>query len=165
MREGDVLILLGQTVGELGASAYLRDVLGREDGAPPPVDLAGERRAGDFVRGMIEAGTLRVVHDLSDGGLIAAAAEMALASGVGVRLELAPNPSPLAQLFGEDQGRYLLAVADPGPVLDAARAAGVTAKVIGRAGGADLGVAELFDLPLNNLRAAHEGWLPAFMGE
>ena len=165
MREGDVLILLGQTVGELGASAYLRDVLGREDGAPPPVDLAGERRAGDFVRGMIEAGTLRVVHDLSDGGLIAAAAEMALASGVGVQLALAPSPPPLAQLFGEDQGRYLLAVADPGPVLDAARAAGVTAKVIGRAGGADLGVAELFDLPLNNLRAAHEGWLPAFMGE
>ncbi len=165
MREGDVLILLGQTVGELGASAYLRDVLGREDGAPPPVDLAGERRAGDFVRGMIEAGTLRVVHDLSDGGLIAAAAEMALASGVGVRLELAPNPSPLAQLFGEDQGRYLLAVQDAWAVLEAALTAGVIARVVGSAGGDTIGVAGLFGVPLGELLTVHEGWMPGFMGE
>ena len=63
---------------------YLREILGREDGAPPPVDLAVERRNGDFVRGLIQSGQVTVVHDLSDGGLIAAAAEMALASSVGV---------------------------------------------------------------------------------
>ena len=55
MVEGDVLVLIGETHGELGASIYLREVLGREDGAPPPVDLALERRTGDFVRGLIEA--------------------------------------------------------------------------------------------------------------
>ena len=64
----------GETVGELGASLYLREVLGREDGAPPPVDLQLEKKTGDFVRDLIEAGELTVVHDLSDGGLIGAAA-------------------------------------------------------------------------------------------
>ncbi|KAK0339322.1 hypothetical protein LTR94_035037, partial [Friedmanniomyces endolithicus] len=65
--EGDQLVLIGQTHGELGASIYLREVLGREDGAPPPVDLKLERKTGDFVRGLIEAGELTLVHDLSDG--------------------------------------------------------------------------------------------------
>ena len=89
---------------------------------------------------------------------------MALASGVGANLELAQNPSPLAQLFGEDQGRYLLAVRTPAAVLEAATAAGVAAGVVGRAGGADLAVRGLFDLPLSELRAAHEGWMPGYMG-
>ncbi|MDB5443791.1 MAG: phosphoribosylformylglycinamidine synthase, partial [Phenylobacterium sp.] len=83
MKPGDALVLIGETRGELGASMYLREILGREDGAPPPVDLPAERRHGDFVRGAILSGQVQVVHDLSDGGLIAAAAEMALASGVG----------------------------------------------------------------------------------
>src|SRR5690606_29440996 len=82
--EGDALVLIGETIGQLGASIYLREVLGREDGAPPPVDLALERKVGDFVRGEILEGRLTQVHDLSDGGLLAAAAEMALASDVGV---------------------------------------------------------------------------------
>jgi hypothetical protein len=54
--EGDVLVLIGETHGELGASIYLREILGREDGAPPPVDLAVERKTGDFVRSLIETG-------------------------------------------------------------------------------------------------------------
>ena len=73
--DGDTLVLLGATRGELGASIYLREVQGREDGAPPPVDLELERVTGDFVRGLIEAGDLTCVHDLSDGGLIGAAAD------------------------------------------------------------------------------------------
>ena len=81
------LVLIGQTVGELGASLYLREVLGREDGAPPPVDLKLEKKTGDFVRDLIEAGDLTVVHDLSDGGLIGAAADLVLASDVGVTLD------------------------------------------------------------------------------
>jgi phosphoribosylformylglycinamidine synthase subunit PurL len=83
MSSGDTLILVGETRGELGASMYLREVLGREDGAPPPVDLALERRTGDMIRTLIKSGAVRVVHDLSDGGLVAATVEMALASGVG----------------------------------------------------------------------------------
>jgi phosphoribosylformylglycinamidine synthase II len=160
MRAGDVLVLVGETAGELGASMYLREVLGREDGAPPPVDLGVERRNGHFVRQLILSGQVAVVHDLSDGGLIAAAAEMALASGVGVALEGAAG---VGALFGEDQGRYLLAVADAAPILAAAQAADVPAAAVGRAGGERLS-GPGFDLPLAQLRTAHEGWMPAYMG-
>jgi phosphoribosylformylglycinamidine synthase len=79
-REGDVLVLLGTTEGELGASLYLREVLGREAGAPPQVHLEEERRNGELVRELIGDALFTAVHDLSDGGLAAAAAEMALAS-------------------------------------------------------------------------------------
>ncbi|HEX8570022.1 MAG TPA: phosphoribosylformylglycinamidine synthase subunit PurL [Caulobacteraceae bacterium] len=163
LRDGQVLVLIGDTAGELGASLYLRELHDREDGAPPPVDLAVERRNGDFVRELIRSGQVRVCHDLSDGGLICAAAEMALASGVGLTLHL-PSGGVHALLFGEDQGRYLLAV---GPGVDLpklAQAAGVPAAVVGGAGGDAVAVEGLFSLPLERLRAAHEGWLPAYMG-
>jgi phosphoribosylformylglycinamidine synthase len=160
MKAGDALVLVGDTAGELGASMYLREILGREDGAPPPVDLTVERRNGDFVRNLILSDQVTVVHDLSDGGLIAAAAEMALASSVGFTLD--SGSSGVGLLFGEDQGRYLLAVADPAPVLAAAKAAGVPAAVIGQAGGDSLSGAG-FDLPLARLRTAHESWMPGFM--
>jgi phosphoribosylformylglycinamidine synthase len=163
MKAGDALVLVGETRGHLGASMYLREILGREDGAPPPVDLALERRTGDFVRGLIVSGAARVVHDLSDGGLIAAVAEMALASGAGATLQLALDAPAHGQLFGEDQARYLMALAEPDAVLKAAAEAGLTAAVIGQAGGEDLAVDGLFSLPLAGLRQAHEGWMPAFM--
>ncbi|MFN3574896.1 MAG: phosphoribosylformylglycinamidine synthase subunit PurL [Phenylobacterium sp.] len=161
---GDALILLGETRGELGASMYLREILGREDGAPPPVDLAQERKVGDFVRDLIKGEQITTVHDLSDGGLIAAAADMALASGVGLTLSLEGALPAHAELFGEDQGRYLLAAADAEPVLAAARAAGVPARLAGRAGGDRIGAAGLFEVELSALREAYEGWLPAYMG-
>jgi phosphoribosylformylglycinamidine synthase len=163
MKAGDALVLVGDTTGELGASMYLREIVGREDGAPPPVDLAQERKVGDLVRKLILSGQASVVHDLSDGGLIAAAAEMALASKVGVSLEAPAGVPAHAALFGEDQARYLIAVKDAAPLLDAAKAAGVTASVIGQAGGEDIAVTGLFALPLAALREAHEGWMPSFM--
>ncbi|MFC3077192.1 phosphoribosylformylglycinamidine synthase subunit PurL [Phenylobacterium terrae] len=162
LKPGDSLVLIGETRGELGASLYLREVVGREDGAPPPVDLAVERRNGDFVRGEIQAQRIGVVHDLSDGGLALAAAEMALAAGVGVRLA-APADAPHGHLFGEDQARYLIATADPDALIAAASAAGVPATIVGRADGDVLAAEGLFDIPLDDLRTAHEGWMPAYM--
>jgi phosphoribosylformylglycinamidine synthase len=163
MTAGDSLILVGETRGELGASLYLREIFRREEGAPPPVDLAAERRNGDFIRGLIREGGLRTVHDLSDGGLIAAAADMALASGVGVTLE-APAALPAqAYLFGEDQARYLIATDEPERILAAASAAAAPAEIVGFAGGEAFGVAGLFEIPLSALRSAHEDWLPAYM--
>ena len=135
MADGDVLVLIGHTEGELGASLYLREVLGREDGAPPPVDLQLERKTGDFVRGLIEAGELTVVHDLSDGGLIGAAADLALASDVGVTLDATSPTHAHILLFGEDQGRYLVALPDPSPLITKAQESGLHASVVGRAGG------------------------------
>ena len=163
MKAGDALVLVGETHGSLGASMYLREVLGREDGAPPPVDLALERKNGDFVRNLISSNQVSVVHDLSDGGLIAGVADMALASSVGATLQLPYDSVVHGELFGEDQARYLIAVADPEPVLRAAQAAGVVAAVVGQAGGDDLAVDGLFALPLARLRTAHEGWMPGFM--
>src|SRR5690606_5454207 len=78
--DGEVLILIGETRGHLGQSLYLRELLGREEGAPPPVDLAAERRNGDFVRDEILAGKVKACHDISDGGLAVAVAEMCLAA-------------------------------------------------------------------------------------
>ncbi len=167
---GEVLILVGETKGHLGQSLYLRELLGREDGPPPPVDLAAERRTGDLIRGLIHDGVVRTVHDLADGGLIAAAAEMALASGVGIALTPEPTIDPLGWLFGEDQARYLIALpADRADeVYTRADAAGVPAEPIGQAGGCELalitgGREPLFAIDLADLRAANEGWMPAYM--
>ena len=163
LKTGDELVLVGPSRGALGASLYLRELFGREEGAPPAVDLAAERRNGDFVRGLIRSGQITVCHDLSDGGLACAAAEMALASGVGIELSVTPGPEAHGLMFGEDQGRYLLGAADAASVLEAARAAGVEAATVGWAGGDALVAAGLFDIRLAALTAANEGWLPAYM--
>ncbi len=164
LKAGDTLVLIGSNAGELGASIYLREVLGREDGAPPPVDLALERKTGDFVRGLIQSGQVKVVHDLSDGGLIVAAADLALASNVGVTLDATSPGNAHPFLFGEDQARYLIAVADAAPLLKAAADAGLHASVVGQAGGEAFASKGLFSIPLAKLRSAHEDWMPGYMG-
>jgi phosphoribosylformylglycinamidine synthase len=166
--EGEAIVLIGETRGHLGCSAYLRQTEGREDGAPPPVDLAAERLNGDFVRGRIEAGALTACHDLSDGGIAVALAEMALAGGMGAKVvapgEGAEALAPLhAWLFGEDQARYIVTSADAGALLAAAEAAGVPAAVIGETGGEALKLPGGAPISLGELRNAHEGWLPAYM--
>jgi phosphoribosylformylglycinamidine synthase len=162
---GQALILIGPEGSWLGQSLYLWELFGRAEGAPPPVDLAAERRNGDFVRGLIRAGRVAACHDVSDGGLLVAVAEMAMASGIGVEIS-AEGPHPHAALFGEDQGRYVLAVAeaDAEPILAAARAAEVPARRLGASGGDAVGVSGKGAVKLADLTAAHQGWFPAFMG-
>ncbi|QMW22825.1 phosphoribosylformylglycinamidine synthase subunit PurL [Sandaracinobacteroides saxicola] len=153
---GDEIWLLGGLPGHLGQSLWLRDVRGREDGPPPPVDLAAERAAGDDVRAAIAAGLVTAVHDLSDGGLLVALAEMALAGGCGASLD---TPLTTAQAFGEDQGRYLLTL----PAGTPPPPTGLPLRLIGTAGGDSIVLADGTSVPLASLRAAHEGWLPALM--
>jgi phosphoribosylformylglycinamidine synthase len=160
--EGDALVLLGETRGHLGQSALLAELFGREEGDAPPVDLAAERAAGEFLRAANAAGLVTAAHDLSDGGLALAAAEMALAGKVGVSLDAAPDLGAAAWFFGEDQGRYLVATRDPEALLDRAAAAGVPARRIGRAGGTAVGLGAA-SVPLDALRAAHAGGLPALL--
>ncbi len=161
----EVILLVGDTTGWLGQSVYLRDVCGREEGAPPPVDLQTERRNGDFVRGLIQAGRAKTVHDLSDGGLAVALAEMAMASGIGATVDKLPEGPAHAVLFGEDQGRYLLAVS-PGQA-DAIRidaeAAGVPVLRLGVTGGDTLAIKGEEPVAIAALEKAHEDWLPAYM--
>ena len=155
---------IGPSRGELGASLYLRECLGREDGAPPPVDLAAERRHGDFVRNLIKTGQVTAVHDLSDGGLAVAAAEMALASDVGIILDATSVAHAHPFLFGEDQGRYLIATRGPEAIVAAALAAGVPVAPVGTVGGDAFASTGVFSIPLPRLRAANEDWMPAYMG-
>ena len=165
-REGDVLVLIGSGEGWLGQSAYLAVIEGREEGAPPPVDLAIERRNGDFVRGLIQSGLVDTVHDLSDGGLAVALAEMAMAGGIGAALPEVPVDLPAhAYLFGEDQGRYLLAV-EPETASDllySASAQGIDAAVVGVTGSDRLTLPGGETVAVEELRRAHEDWLPAYM--
>src|SRR6185503_118055 len=82
--EGDLLVSIGREAGHLGQSLYQQAVTGKLEGAPPPVDLADEIKAGNLVRSLIREGKVEAVHDVSDGGLLVAIAEMALAGGLGV---------------------------------------------------------------------------------
>jgi len=163
--EGDALVLIGETHGELGASIYLREILGREDGAPPPVDLAVERRNGDFVRAQIALDRVEACHDVSDGGLIVALAEMAIAGGTGMKIgQPAGNAVPShAFFYGEDQARYLIAAGSADEVLTAAKATGVPAVQLGYSGGASLVIEGLVSLALAEIKTAHEDWLPTYM--
>jgi phosphoribosylformylglycinamidine synthase len=163
-RQGDALILLGGAPGHLGQSLYLREIEGREEGAAPPVDLGSEKGNGDFVRTLIEQGRLDTVHDISDGGLLVALAEMAMAGGIGMNLSTG-NAASAPFLFGEDQGRYVLAVPpDAAPaILEQAQAAGVAAASLGLAGGDKIAIAGMGEISLSALRAAHESWFPNLM--
>lgn len=169
LQQGDVLVLVGESAGHLGQSIYLRDVLGREEGAPPPVDLAREKKSGDFVRGLIADGLVRAAHDCSDGGVAVAAAEMALASNVGASLGYQGDLGDVAFLFGEDQARYLIGISPAAMTnLDrAAKAAGVAYLVAGEAGGRELGYLGASGIretvALDELRRLNEAWLPAYM--
>ena len=156
-RPGDVLLLVGASTGWLGRSLYLRHICGRDEGAPPPVDLAAERRVGEQVRQLIKDGTAHAVHDLSDGGLAVALAEMALACGVGIDVTTLPPGPTHAVLFGEDQGRYLLAV-------EPDRAAAIPdALRIGIVGGVALVLPNEAPIALAALRDVFETALPDYM--
>ena len=160
LQDGSDLVLVGATAGWLGQSLWLREVAGREEGAPPPVDLAAERRNGDFVRKLIAAGSVQACHDVSDGGLLVAVAEMALGGNVGAVLDVEADH---AFWFGEDQARYVLAVRDADAVLRAGLDAGVPAQRIGTAAGTRLTLPGGIAISLQQVRAAHERFFPAWM--
>jgi phosphoribosylformylglycinamidine synthase len=102
MAEGDVLLLLGETSGHLGQSALLAEAFDRVAGDAPNVDLTAEKNHGDFIRQ--NATLINACTDLSDGGLALAAFELATAAGIGIKID----QDDTAQLFGEDQARYLI---------------------------------------------------------
>jgi len=161
--EDEAILLIGDTPGWLGQSLYLREICGREEGAPPPVDLAAERRHGDFVRALIRDGLVTAVHDVSDGGLLIALAEMAMAGRIGAVLE-APSALPVhAFWFGEDQARYVVTAPDAEAIARRAQAAGVPLTRLGATGGKILAIANERPLPIADLAAQFEGWLPAYM--
>ena len=165
-RSGQAILLIGETTGWLGQSMYLRELASREDGAPPPVDLVEERENGEFVRALVIDGTATASHDVSDGGLLVAVAEMAIASGIGAVLSDAPGDIPAhAHWFGEDQARYVITVAadQVDAVLQQARAASVPVLRLGVTGGDVLMLPGERPLPVADLGKRFEDWLPAYM--
>jgi phosphoribosylformylglycinamidine synthase len=166
---GNILLLVGETQGHLGQSLYLRELHEAEDGAPPPVDLPAERRNGEFVLAQMKAGRILTCHDLSDGGLLVALAEMAMAGGLGVELDgLRAPPAGLAGLlFGEDQGRYVVetSAVEAEKLVQEATARGVSLLRIGQVGGTALTLPGGTLISVSEMRSVHEAGLPRLMGE
>lgn len=162
--DGDVILLVGETEGHLGQSLYLREILGLEEGPAPAVDLEAEKRHGTFVRDAIQAGLITASHDVSDGGLQVALAEMAMAGNKGADLS-GLDGWHVAELFGEDQGRYVLTVkaGDVEAVEAKAAEAGVSLTQIGTVGGDALVGASGAFITVAELIAANEAWLPNYM--
>ncbi|RLP24810.1 phosphoribosylformylglycinamidine synthase subunit PurL [Mesorhizobium sp. YM1C-6-2] len=170
--ERQVILLVGAPPAwgtHLAQSIYMRDIHGRTDGPPPPVDLAHEKRVGDFVRKLIRSGTATAVHDCSDGGLAVALAEMAIASGIGATIPGLTGTDPIPVFFGEDQGRYLVTLdLDPQSdgmtaIWDEAKSLGIHAPWIGTTGGAELKLGGARAIPVAELKSVHESWFPRFM--
>jgi phosphoribosylformylglycinamidine synthase len=166
--DGDLIVMVGREQGHLGQSLYQLIETGKNEGSPPPVDLADELKAGNLVRAIIREGKASAVHDISDGGLLVALAEMALAGNKGI--ELFPYEGRLpshAIWFGEDQGRYLIAcqpsIAEE--IAERARLLALAARIVGRVSGDSLTLKGEQPLPLAQLRATHEAWLPRFMAK
>ncbi len=158
-RDGHVALLVGETKGHLGQSALLYEVFNREDGDAPAVDLEAEKAAGAFIRAHRE--WIRCCTDLSDGGLALAAYEMAAASGVGLRIDIKDT----ATLFGEDQGRYLIACSFDAAeaLMIAAGPAGIPITTVGRFTGSKLRFGRS-RAPLAELKALSEGALSNHFG-
>ncbi len=146
-KEGDAIWLIGSGAGHLGQSLWLRELHGREAGAPPPVDLAAERKHGEEVRALVKAQAVTSVHDISDGGLLVAIAEMALAGGFGAQLDIELDA---AEAFGEDQGRYVV-TAPAGVEIPGAQRLGT------------VGGSSVAGVPLDILREANDSFFKDWM--
>jgi phosphoribosylformylglycinamidine synthase len=161
--EGEEVLLIGGAPSWLGCSSFAAMCCGREDGAPPPVDLIAERRHGEFVSALIAGARVTAVHDLSDGGLAVAVAEMAIAGGIGAQI-VAPS---VAYAFGEDQGRYAVSttLTEAARIVAEAAAAKIPVERIGVTGGTALNFAGEAPIPVADLKRAQESFLPALMDD
>ncbi|HYD11720.1 MAG TPA: phosphoribosylformylglycinamidine synthase subunit PurL [Allosphingosinicella sp.] len=177
---GEAIVLIGDGSTHLGQSLWLRELHGREDGPPPAVDLAAERAAGELIRRLIADGLVTAAHDVADGGLAVAVAEMALAGGLGAELDEMADAGLTGRWFNEGQGRYVVTTADL-PRLQVAIGEAVGHRRIGTTGMVNLQTGEQIiawrmsapgnhavevgcDVSLADLRAAHEGFFPRLMG-
>jgi phosphoribosylformylglycinamidine synthase len=160
-KAGDALMLIGGIGTHLGQSLYLREVHGREEGMPPEVDLDAERRHGEFIRQLAGTGMINACHDISDGGLLCALAEMAMASGIGAQMLVKDEDA--AFWFGEDQARYVVATNQPEQLELLAKSAGIQTMLLGSTGGDSLQFGADRAIPVYKLIEINEHWLPAYM--
>ena len=163
-KEGQDIVLIGETLGHLGQSLYLREIENREDGTPPPADLNKERQNGNFVRDLIRNQQITTCHDVSGGGICVALAEMAIASGIGCNIEVPKKaPTMLGWLFGEDQARYLISADNASSIMANAKRHGIIAEKIGQTIGKELTVGAEASISLEVLENEYINWLPLYM--
>jgi phosphoribosylformylglycinamidine synthase len=164
--EGESIIVIGSSNGHMGQSLWLSQIHGREDGAPPPVDLAKERLHGEFVRKMIGKGLLTAVHDVSDGGLAVAVAEMALAGGIGCTVN--NTYDVVHEWFSECQGRYVVTTREPEKLIKALEKKSIYFGGLGKTGGDAIVFNEYFagsvaQVSLADLREANDSFFREWM--
>tara|TARA_B100000700_G_scaffold271999_1_gene315284 strand:- start:2617 stop:4809 length:2193 start_codon:yes stop_codon:yes gene_type:complete len=110
-KPGNLLIVIGKTIGHLEQSAFLHENFSIYDGPPPEVNLTNEKNNGLVVLKLINDKLVLSAHDVSSGGILTALAEMSISSGLGLKIY---KPQKLTNYFeyyfGEDQGRYLLEI-------------------------------------------------------
>jgi phosphoribosylformylglycinamidine synthase II len=178
--EAQKILLIGadpKAAPEIGQSLWLDVCRGRRDGPPPKVNLEREKANGAFVRMLVSEGYATAVHDVSDGGVVVAVAEMALAGNVGARLQAAAFETEVDSeivrhdwsMFGESQGRYVVTERLDHDIIEKlAREQGIGLAFLGWTGGDSIFIGtadEPLDgeISLDELRAAHEGFLPNLM--
>jgi len=156
--DGDVIVLVGESLQELGGSEYLKVEHGLVSGPPPALDLELEADVQDAVREGILAGLVRSAHDCSEGGVAVTLAESCMASGLGADVHLHDELHPVASLFGETQSRIVVSVAEPDAeaFVSSLIAREVPYSVIGTVGGDRFTICERLDLTLDELREAFE---------
>lgn len=162
---GHDIILFGETKGHLGSSLYLREIIGSEEGAPPPVNLKAELANGNFVRSLIENGKITACHDISDGGLLVAIAEMCFGNNIGASVKFPNNTNIHAFAYGEDQARYLISSSHEhtAGILEEAGKQGIPAMLIGKTGGDKLVVENILCEEISELKNINEAWMPDYM--
>ena len=160
-----VLFLVGTHATHLSRSLYEREILGEDAGPPPPVDLLMEQARGEFVLAAIRSEYAALCHDISDGGLAVALAEICMASGMGATIDWEMPYYTHAALFGEDQARYIMAVDEEWADMFAANSegSGVSFCRIGTLGGEKLVIGELIDLEVSEMKKVNEDALPEFI--
>ena len=164
MQDGDSVFLIGLEAEHLGQSLYCREILGLEDGPAPTVDLLTEKMRGEFVRAAIRSGEVSACHDISDGGLAIALAEMCMASNKGMKLKI-KSGNMHAALFGEDQSRYVVTVPKDYADMFAANAegSGVFFMRLGEVTGDSLKIGSRVSLSVDKMKKVHEAWFPSYM--
>ena len=150
--------------GWLGASIYQQHH--GDDGiyAPPPLDLVAEQKTSSFVRQQILGGGISAAHDIADGGLAVAIAEMAMRSGFGAEIAVPKTGNLHGWAFGEDQARFVVTTADSQALIAAAKEAGIEITKLGMV--SDQGELKFGDndtISIADLNAVFEGCIPALM--
>ena len=150
--------------GWLGESLYAAHHSVTAIYAPPPVDLDAEKRTGDLLRQLIAEKLVTAAHDISDGGLGVAVAEMSLHTSFGVHITLPASGNMHGWAFGEDQARYVVTTPDAESLIAAAKSAAIPITRIGIVTAqAELQFGDHDTISIKTLRSLSEGCLPALM--